>query len=191
MQHHTLNPRHTLHPMVSFYRVFDGITSRICSVFWHVRKENTGTGVCLMRKVTMPCLIVWTVLSVVLPMKIGAARTPENHFTASSFFPRQNHGLKPSLAFNSMHLQTALGQVGRVNIAGYRQTRHCTGTLVGLKLVLTAAHCLYDKNTQRFVSPKRVFFVLGDQRHPIVSAPAKTLLPAKGFDGNAPLTLKT
>lgn len=39
--------------------------------------------------------------------------------------------------------------IGRVNVAGYRSTSMCTGTLIAPRLVLTAAHCLYNKRTLR------------------------------------------
>jgi len=39
--------------------------------------------------------------------------------------------------------QTGWNAVGRVNLAGLKQRRMCTGTLVAADLVLTAAHCVY------------------------------------------------
>ena len=54
--------------------------------------------------------------------------------------------------------------VGRINIAGYRRTRHCTGTLVGPDLVVTAAHCLIDRWTGEPFRPDNIHFVAGMER---------------------------
>lgn len=51
--------------------------------------------------------------------------------------------------------------VGRINIAGYRERRQCTGTLVAPNLVLTAAHCLVEGQSQHPVDADRVHFLAG------------------------------
>jgi len=48
--------------------------------------------------------------------------------------------------------------IGRVNMDG---RGHCTGTLVGDNLVLTASHCLWDKKTERWYGAQFVHFVAG------------------------------
>lgn len=48
--------------------------------------------------------------------------------------------------------------VGRLTIAGRGM---CTGALIAPDLVLTAAHCLYNKDTQRRVDPSKIEFLAG------------------------------
>lgn len=55
-----------------------------------------------------------------------------------------------------------LSSVGRVNVV-YADNRraHCTATVIAPNLVLTAAHCLYDRPRGRWVDPSSVHFVAG------------------------------
>lgn len=54
--------------------------------------------------------------------------------------------------------------VGRVNYAGFRDRKHCTGTLIGPAIVLTAAHCLFAKKAGRWLLPEEITFVAGYER---------------------------
>jgi protease YdgD len=51
--------------------------------------------------------------------------------------------------------------VGKVQAAGASYTVFCTGTLVGRRTVLTAAHCLYSTRTRTYLPAGFFHFVIG------------------------------
>lgn len=71
--------------------------------------------------------------------------------------------------------------IGRVNIGG---RAHCSGTLVAVDVVLTAAHCLFSVREQKMVVPGIVHFVAGYARGDYQGhSKVKTYKVGDGFRG--------
>lgn len=75
--------------------------------------------------------------------------------------------------------------VGRLNIAG---NRFCTATLISDRLILTAAHCLYNPRTKARVAAGQIRFVAGlrlGQHEGVRRVIAAATLPGYRYDGAA------
>lgn len=73
--------------------------------------------------------------------------------------------------------------IGRLQWAGVGNRAHCTGALIGKKLVITAAHCLYNLYTEQWIKASQVHFLAGFDRGEFVdhSVAEKTMI-SPNFD---------
>jgi protease YdgD len=70
--------------------------------------------------------------------------------------------------------------VGQVNVAGFRMTSLCTGTLIAPDLVLTAAHCVMNPINAKPFAAKNIHFlaaVRGDKNKGVAVARCVRFLP--------------
>jgi len=74
---------------------------------------------------------------------------------ASVGFAEENSGLRTLITGDDSR---GWEGVGRLNIAGVSM---CTGALIAPDLVLTAAHCMFDKDSQEQVDPTQIEFLAG------------------------------
>jgi len=78
--------------------------------------------------------------------------------------------------------------IGRLN---RRTGGHCTATVIAPHLVLTAAHCLWNKRTRRYLPPQALHFVAGwSKGEYLFATQARAVHPAPGYEKNRSKQMK-
>ena len=59
--------------------------------------------------------------------------------------------------------------VGKIYTPGFSRVGECTGTLIDPQIVVTAAHCLYDRRSAKPINPSKIHFLAGFRREEYIS----------------------
>jgi protease YdgD len=68
--------------------------------------------------------------------------------------------------------------IGRVNVVLGLRRSFCTGTLIGPRQVITAAHCLFDGKINAFVKPQAIHFVAAQDKDKFLAHSVATAFAA-------------
>ncbi len=91
--------------------------------------------------------------------------------------------IRPAISLVSGENARAWEAVGRVNMIG---TGFCTGALIRPNLVLTAAHCMYDKRTGKRIATNRIEFLAGwRQGRAVAVRQARRVIIHEGYRYNS------
>ncbi len=84
-------------------------------------------------------------------------------FISVGLLATSNNGLKPHREVIDIH-KYPWSSVGKINATGYSSGHLCTGAVIGPNLFLTAAHCLYNIPSARFMSANSIHILIGYEK---------------------------
>ncbi len=84
-------------------------------------------------------------------------------FISVGLLATSNNGLKPHREVIDIH-KYPWSSVGKINATGYSSGQLCTGAVIGPNLFLTAAHCLYNIPSARFMSANSIHILIGYEK---------------------------